>query len=150
MKQVEESYSSKWRIFEDVAFSERDMEFQYNWYISRFGFKNEEGLKKFLESKSCILDAGCGVGKAIGWFSNFSRGKVFGVDISADTISIAYKHYGMRPNVHFIQADIRNLPFKREIFDYISCDQVIHHTPDPEATFDHLVKFLRIGGQIVA
>jgi len=81
-EQVKRSYESKWRVFEDVTFSKHVMDFQYNWYMSRYGWTSEEEFKAFLESKSHILDAGCGVGRAVGWFSKSLHGEVFGIDIS--------------------------------------------------------------------
>ena len=146
-EQVKRSYESKWKVFEDVTFSKHVMDFQCNWYISRYGWTSEEEFKAFLESKSCILDAGCGVGRAVGWFSKFSRGEVFGIDIS-ETIDTAYKHYGTLPNAYLVQADLTNLPFEKEMFDFISCDQVIHHVPNPKNAFEHLLTFLRRGGEI--
>lgn len=147
-EQVKESYSSKWTMFEDVAFSKRDMQFQFNWYISRYGFGDFEGLQKLIKSRSLILDAGCGVGRAVGWFSDFTDAHdILGIDIS-DAIDIAYRRYGMRPNVHLIQADILRPPFRPEMFDYISCDQVIHHIKNPEEAFNRLVTLLANGGQL--
>lgn len=146
-RQVKHSYQCKWTTFEDVTFSKHVMDFQYNWFISRYGWSSEEELKAFLESKASILDAGCGVGRAVGWFSKFSHGQVFGIDIS-DAIDLAYKRYGTLPNAHLVQADLTNLPFEKEMFDFISCDQVIHHVPKPKNAFEHLLTFLRREGEI--
>jgi arsenite methyltransferase len=41
------------------------------------------------------------------------------------------------------------LPFRPESFDVISCDQVLHHTPDPPENFRRLIKLLRPGGRIL-
>ncbi len=147
VEQVKESFSKKWCRFEDTTFSKRDLDFQYSWYVSRYGYEDDEGFKRFLKSKTIILDAGCGVGRAVGWFSNFDDCIVFGVDFS-EAIDISHKHYGGRKNVHLIQADIRALPFRENTFNYISCDQVIHHTPEPEETFVNLTRLLKGGGEI--
>lgn len=146
-EQVKRSYERKWRVFEDVTFSKHVMDFQYNWYMNRFGWASEEEFKSFLESKSSILDAGCGVGRAVGWFSMFSHGEVFGVDIS-EAVDIAYKRYGNLHNTHLVQGDLTNLPFEKEMFDFISCDQVLHHVPNPKNAFGHLLTFLRKRGEI--
>ena len=41
-------------------------------------------------------------------------------------------------NVQLVHADVNRLPFPDEFFDFINCDQVIHHTPDPPVTFENL------------
>lgn len=147
MEQVSASFSNKWRMFEDVTFSDEEMVFQLKWYISRYGFNSEDDIRRFLESKSYVLDAGCGVGRAVGWFANLAKCQVIGIDVS-DSVRIAKRHYGNGKNVHLIQADISYLPFRTGVFDFISCDQVIHHTPEPEEAFHKLLKILRIGGEI--
>ena len=52
------------------------------------------------------------------------------------------------PNVHFLQADLRQLPFKRKFFDYIYSDQVLHHTKNTGTSFKYLTKFLTGSGHI--
>ena len=48
-------------------------------------------------------------------------------------------------NLFFIQGDIGNTPYFRDcLFDYVSCDQVIHHTADPFRTFQELVRITQI------
>lgn len=147
VEQVKNSFSDKWKRFETETFSKKEIDFQLRWYLERYGFKSKAGLADFLKDKGCILDAGCGVGRSVDWFSDRTLAPVFGVDIS-ESVDIAYEHYGHRHNVHIIQADIMNLPFKVCAFDYISCDQVIHHTPQPEIAFNLLVNLLSDDGQI--
>jgi SAM-dependent methyltransferase len=47
-----------------------------------------------------------------------------------------------------VQGDILDLPFRPESFDFVSSDQVIHHTPDPSRAFAELAGLLRPGGHI--
>ena len=147
VEQVKKSFSDKWRIFEDETFSEKEVEFQHKWYLERYGFGDTKKLNMFLKNKSCVLDAGCGVGRAVGWFSDGTENPVFGIDLS-ESVEIAHRHYGSRKKVYLIQADIMALPFRKETFDYISCDQVIHHTPQPEEAFNKLVHLLKSNGEI--
>jgi len=51
-------------------------------------------------------------------------------------------------NIHFIQADIRQLPFKKNFFDFICSDQVLHHTKNTRTSFLKLTKLLVKGGLI--
>jgi len=48
----------------------------------------------------------------------------------------------------FFQADVFNLPFASESFDYIYSIGVLHHTPDCERAFKLLPALLKPGGKI--
>lgn len=60
-----------------------------------------------------VLDAGCGYGRWSEKFNNY-----VGVDFSPDFID---KAKGKYPNKTFIQADIKNLPFRDQEFDFAFC-----------------------------
>jgi arsenite methyltransferase len=47
-----------------------------------------------------------------------------------------------------VQADLSKLPFPERFFDFIGCDQVIHHTPSARASLHELVSHLAAGGHI--
>jgi SAM-dependent methyltransferase len=80
-------------------------------------------------------------------FVRHSEAVVFAVDTSLAALSTATLETD-DARIAFVQADIANLPFADEFFDFISCDQVIHHTPDPQATFEHLRRKLKTGGHL--
>jgi len=48
----------------------------------------------------------------------------------------------------FIRGDIANTCFKQETIDFINCDQVIHHTEDPQKTLIHFNEILSQKGII--
>jgi SAM-dependent methyltransferase len=90
-----------------------------------------------------VLDAGCGMG----WYTEFLSernhdGEVIGVDIA----SRAIKKGRALGNGTLVIGDISSLPFPDGTFDYIACEEVIHHTPDPKSTLAHLVSKLKPGG----
>ena len=115
-------------------------EFSLWWFIL-------SNFNKFLKSKKFILDAGTGVGNSAHLFSNNKKSQVFAIDAS-ESVIFAYKKYGKLPNVHFIQTDIRKLPFKKKFFDFICSDQVLHHTKDTQSSFKYLTEFLQKTGTI--
>ena len=143
--ETRESFSEKWRRAPNYREATRAHYVQ--WYLDRYGFETLDGLRSFLSSKRRILDAGTGHGRDVEVFAQNSPAAVFGVDIS-DGIYNAYRDLGQLPNLHLIQADLRKLPFDDEFFDFISCDQVIHHTPDAHESFGRLLRHLAPGGHI--
>ena len=94
-----------------------------------------------MKTKKTILEAGTGVGNTAKLLSSNSQSTVFAIDAS-ESIEFAYKKYGKIQNIHFLQADIRKLPFKKNFFDFICSDQVLHHTKDTESSFKMLSKLL--------
>jgi SAM-dependent methyltransferase len=117
------------------------------WFLDRYGFKTLDGLRAFLSPKRRILDAGTGHGRDSEMFAQNSTATVFGIDIS-DGIYNAYRDLQQLENLHLVQADLRRLPFEEQFFDFISCDQVIHHTPDTRESLARLVRHLAPGGHI--
>jgi SAM-dependent methyltransferase len=93
-----------------------------------------------------VLDAGCGMGRFSDVASRWGA-RVVAIDLSR-AVEAADRNIGNRQNVDIAQADIFNLPFAEETFDYIFSIGVLHHTPDTKAAFDNLPKLLRKGGKI--
>lgn len=100
-----------------------------------------------------VLDAGCGIGRHTYHAARYGAREVVGMDLSA-AVETAYANTGRMPNVHVVQGDIYNPPFKRSgaggPFDFIYSIGVLHHLPDPAAGFRSLVRFLRPEGAIFA
>jgi len=94
-----------------------------------------------------VLDAGCGLGR----FSEVALnhgGEVVGVDLSG-AIDAAFENLGDRPGFHCVQADVFELPFRTETFDFVYSWGVLHHTPDPPAAFRRLPPLVRPGGKLM-
>lgn len=68
-------------------------------------------IKEHLKGK--VLDAGCGYGRLSQWVDDY-----VGVDISPDLLEYARNNY---PDKTFLQADLKNLPFKDGEFDWAVC-----------------------------
>ena len=145
--QTIKAFSEKWRYFGTVSSVKRWMKLQYRWYLERFWGKNESRFKRFLQTRRLILDAGTGMGHSAKWLSANPKAQVFAIDLS-DGIYNAYKNYGKTDNIHFIQADLTRLPFKRRKFDFILSDQVLQNTANTERSFRYLTRFLAKNGVI--
>ncbi|MBK9266970.1 MAG: class I SAM-dependent methyltransferase [Polyangiaceae bacterium] len=144
-KETVESFSWKW---EKAKHYRKTTEGHYvKWYLDRYGFGTEENLAKLLEGKKNILDAGTAHGRDAEMYVRNSKATVFGIDISYG-IRNAYRDIGHLPSLHLVQADLTRLPFPENFFDFIGCDQVIHHTPNTRTSLGHLVTRLAPGGHI--
>jgi len=93
-----------------------------------------------------VLDVGVGTGRYADIVSR-AGGNVVGVDLSF-AVETAMDNIGTRSGVNIVQADCRNLPFKKESFDAIYSIGVLHHTPNAKDAFLSLVPYLRPGGKI--
>ena len=139
------SFSEKWRLA--PGYREATKPHYVQWYLDRYGFETVDGLRRFLSPKRRVLDAGTGHGRDVELFAQHSSATVFGVDIS-NGIYNAYRDLGQLPAVNLIQADLATLPFPAGFFDFISCDQVIHHTPDTRRSLARLAGHLAPGGHL--
>ncbi len=144
---TEDSFSSKWKNYNKTYHTKKWFDGQKKWFLERFGWKTSSNFNKFLKTRTKILDAGTGVGNSAKLFSSNPNANVFAIDAS-ESVIFAYKKYGNLPNIHFLQADIRKLPFKKNFFDFICSDQVLHHTKDTESSFKILTKLLAKNGII--
>lgn len=149
-QQTVRSFADKWDRHR--YYREHTRRFYTEWYLSRFGFGTMDGLRAFLADKGRILDAGTGAGRDAANFTDNCDNLVFGVDTAWHALDHAMS---LRPAdaptprvVELVHADVHRLPFPDEFFDFVSCDQVIHHTPDPRRAFDDLARKLKPGGQI--
>lgn len=93
-----------------------------------------------------VLDAGCGMGR----FAEVcidAGAEVHAVDLST-AVEAAARNLSQHPNVSFYQADIMNLPFADETFDFIYSIGVLHHTSSTREAFLRLTRLLKPGGHI--
>jgi SAM-dependent methyltransferase len=96
-----------------------------------------------LDSKSLVLDIGCGPGRVLGFLAR--RGiRCVGLDRSRVSIGLAVQRYG-RPGV---VGDNLHLPFATGIADVVISDGVIHHTEDPHEALIENCRVLKPGGQM--
>ena len=99
--------------------------------------------KSDLENK-LVLDAGCGSGRLTSSLTKHNCETV-GIDLSNPLL--AYQTSVGNPKVHIVQADIFNLPFKDETFDYVWSEGVLHATPDAKKAFSCIMQKLKKQGK---
>jgi SAM-dependent methyltransferase len=140
-----DSFSWKWSHVTPEEIDQR-FEQQYAWYDERFGFDGDAGLADFLSGRARVLEAGTGLGGDAARFARLApHAEVVAIDLSVG-IERAAERFGGPENLHYLQADIMRLPFEPGTFDYVSADQVIHHTPDTRRAFANLAALLAPGG----
>jgi ubiquinone/menaquinone biosynthesis C-methylase UbiE len=100
-----------------------------------------------------ILDYGCGTGNGLVNLVEYSRPReLVGVDISPKAIELCTARMALHPSetrLKLLQIPDggARLPFEDATFDYIHCDGVIHHTPNPEEIIAEFVRLLKPGGE---
>lgn len=139
-EQTNAVFSEKWSKYASAQDQEKLYDFSKHWYLTLYGFDTLDRLEAHLRGCRTIFDAGSGLGYKAAWMAKMApHALVIGMDYS-DEAQEAARRYRDIPNLLFIQGDIADTPFKDGAFDYVSCDQVIMHTEDPEATFAELAR----------
>jgi SAM-dependent methyltransferase len=141
------AFSEKWTTLQQDADDNEPWKLaQFQWYLKLYGFTNNQELQTFLKQQSLILDAGCGLGYKAAWFAKMNRNAVVVAMDYSDSIFLAYERYQNQPNIIFVKGDIADTPFKDKTFDFINCDQVLHHTENPPVTCQEFNRILKQEG----
>ena len=96
-----------------------------------------------------ILDVGCGGGRTVSKLSTLaSQGKVFGIDYSDVSVSVARK-LNARPIeqgcVEVLEGSVSQLPFPRDTFDLVTAVETHFWWPDLPAGMREILRTLRPG-----
>lgn len=91
-----------------------------------------------------VLEVGSGEGRHAWLVGGHARITV-GLDLSRG-VELA-RQRDPRPTTFFVQGDLRRPPFKKGAFDALYSNGVIHHTPDPRASFESVAALVRPGGR---
>jgi SAM-dependent methyltransferase len=145
------SFSDKWHRNTRLAFENTlDPNSEtFKWITERNGFQDSEQLKKYLSSKKRILDAGCGNGRVtalLRTYSDSATTEIVGIDLTA--ADIAEKNLAGFENVNFYNKNLLDSLTGLGKFDFIYCQEVLHHTGNARKGFDNLVQILQKGGEI--
>ncbi len=92
-----------------------------------------------------VLEIGSGAGR----FTEVNE-KTGAFVVSCDcscAIDANKKNNSKYESVEFVQADLYELPFEKESFDYVICYGVLQHTPCPEEALHSVVSYCKPGGR---
>jgi SAM-dependent methyltransferase len=145
------SFKDKWENNQSLALQETSREGSeiFRWILERNGFHSAEALRHFLSTKRRILDAGCGNGRVSALLRKYSDPAdtaIVGIDLVA--ADIAAKNLSNAPNMQFLQMDLLSDLSALGTFDFIYCQEVLHHTDDPQGAFQNLTRHLAPGGEL--
>jgi SAM-dependent methyltransferase len=101
-----------------------------------------------LQPRVRVLDAGCGTGESLAWFSDVvgDEGVVSGIDLAGAHTSVA--RACAPPRCHVVQGDLLRAPFRSASFDLVWCVNTINHFRDPAAAVAAMKSLLHQGGRL--
>lgn len=143
------SFEDKWTRNQTLAFEQtlnEDSEI-FRWILNRNGFENSSELSDFLAGRKRVLDAGCGNGRVTALLASHApQAEVIGIDLTA--ADVAAENLVQYETVTVSKADLLDDLTSLGQFDFIYCQEVLHHTFDPRAAFSNLVGCLTENGEI--
>jgi SAM-dependent methyltransferase len=107
-------------------------------------------LHQAIPFNSTVLEVGCGTGQ-LSNFLGISCRRVIGSDLCLNSLRLGeqFRREHEIDRASFVQMNLFRPAFKREQFDVVLCNGVLHHTSDPLGGFRRLVPLVRPGGHIV-
>jgi SAM-dependent methyltransferase len=138
--------------------------FSYEWHAHHegklekeqtlWGLTPEQDWSYFLEATGLsdeqvdglvVLDAGCGSARLTRQIGEHGAKAVIGIDI-IEAVDGAFDATRHLPDVHIVQGNIFELPLRRQAFDLVWSNGVIHHTPNAQEAHAALSKMVKPGG----
>ena len=108
-------------------------------------------LKDFIGYKKNFLEVGSGTCQLSLYLSIGTNNNIFALDPSFESLKLG-KNFAKNNNINnvtFISADIFDDVLAPNIFDFIWCNGVLHHTKDPYLGFQIIIKSLKKNGYII-
>ena len=146
-----QSFKDKWEKNSALAFEYtlREDSDIAQWIVGRNGFTSFAEFGAHLAGCRRILDGGCGNGRVTALLRSLTdpaKTEVVGVDLVAS--EVARKNLAGQPNVSLHAGDLLgDLSFLGK-FDFIYCQEVLHHTANPKGGFLNLASLLAENGEL--
>jgi 2-polyprenyl-3-methyl-5-hydroxy-6-metoxy-1,4-benzoquinol methylase len=107
-------------------------------------------LDRAIPGDARIADIGCGTGQMCLYLAHADR-VVVGADLAPSALHLgaaAARRFGLG-RVAFVETDLQRPALRSGSFDVVYSSGVLHHTPNPRASFARLAPLARPGGIIV-
>lgn len=97
-----------------------------------------------------FLDIGIGNASQTEFFARHSK-YTFGIDLQEARLAEFRSDFMRRglSNIHFLNGNAESLPFDRNIFDFVTCFEVLEHVENQKKTLEEIIRVLRPGGAII-
>jgi SAM-dependent methyltransferase len=118
------------------------------WILERNGFSSSDEFSSYLSDRRRILDAGCGNGRVTALLRLLapSETEIVGIDLVA--ADVARENFKNVPRTYFETRDLTSDLSSLGQFDFIYCQEVLHHTADPVRSFNNLRELLAPNGEL--
>lgn len=145
------SFRDKWEKNQTLAFADTlDESHDINrWILGRNGFASNAALTNHLKVRTRLLDAGCGNGRATALLRECTDPKhaeIVAFDLVA--ADVARQNLSGYTNVTVKPGDLLGDLSDFGHFDFIYCQEVLHHTADPRRAFLNLANRLMPEGEV--
>jgi len=153
MSDTANTFKDKWEQNKMLAFKEtlREGSDIFSWILQRNGFGSPEELIEYLKDKRRVLDAGCGNGRVTALLRRYcpTTTEIVGIDlVSSEIARENLEAFGFSDHVSFFKKDLLGNLEDLGKFDFIYCQEVLHHTSYPERALQNLSSLLSAGGEI--
>jgi SAM-dependent methyltransferase len=139
------------RFYEDAPFPGYPARDSLTWLRAR-AERSEFAclLDRAIPGDARILEMGCGTGQMSLYLARADR-IVIGADLTRASLLLgaaAARRFGL-DRVQFVETDLHRPSLRAGSFDVVYSSGVLHHTPDPRASFARIAQLARPGGMIV-
>lgn len=136
------------------SFSKEWLEYEYDGVIWGWSYEDREktllaeiGIDPSAKAGAKFMEIGCGLGITTEFAQRNYQDDAVGVDLSLAVLK-ATRHFRNNPFLHFVQATLFQLPFKRNYFDLMYSHGVLHHTYSTKEAFKSIAQLCKEDGWI--
>jgi len=108
-------------------------------------------LKEFIGFNKSFIEIGSGTSQLSNYLAAGTNNKIYAFDPTELALRLGY-NFALENNINnvtFVNADIFDDILEDEIFDFVWCSGVLHHTKDPFLGFKIIQKSLKPNGYIL-
>lgn len=108
-------------------------------------------LTELLSHNKLFLEVGSGTSQLSLTLAYTTNNRIIAMDPTIESLNLGEKfakNNNIR-NCHFIKSDIQSNPFKKNLFDFVWCSGVLHHTKEPYNNFKTIINWLKPEGIVI-